>query len=154
MSVFTHASNKTYAGLTLALCFETLGDLENPELTENEAKLLGIAGEIGAQECGERASSDMMTKIFNEFQAWWRQDAIQPSDVVETLIAASGTLKAHWKTGTDGHLRFLQAILVLGVADGELSEAERQLPGMIAGLMGISQATFSQALKDFQSLTA
>ncbi len=154
MSVFKQANSKKYAGLTLALCFETLGDLEDPKLTEDEAKLLAIAGTIGANECGENLDGDEFANIVTEFSAWWMQNSIGPSDVVETMVAAGGTLKANWKTGAAGHVRYLKAVMVLGAVDGEITDTERQLPGMIAGLMGVDQATFSQAIKEFRALAS
>lgn len=148
MSTFARATDKKYAALTLALCFETLGDLDDPKLTEKEAELIGAVAGIGAEQCGEQLTEDGVSSTLDEFQMWWSQDHVQPVHAFDSLIAAAATLKEHWKTGKDGHVHFLMAVMALGAVDGEISETEKPLPGLICGVMGIEQATYDRARKE------
>lgn len=148
MTLFAHATRTTHAGLTLALCFETLGDLHDPKLTEAEGKMLVLAGVVGARECGEELDSDSLLNTLGEFEKWWAQDHVQPTHVFDSLVASAQTLKKNWKTGKDGHVRFLQAIMALGAADGKISDTEKPLPGLICGVMGIDQATYDRARQE------
>ena len=148
MSIFIHASSAAGAGLTLALCCETMGHLDDPELTADEVKVIGIAGRIGATECGEQLNDETTIQIVKEYMAWWQQDHIDVENVANTLVAAAGTLKTAWKTGHAGHVRFLKAILVLGHVDGCVSDVEAALPATVAGHIGAEQAAFDQALQE------
>lgn len=148
MSTFARATDKKYAALTLAPCFETLGVFDNPKLTDTEAELIGAVAVIGAEQCGEQLTGDGVSSTLDKFQMWWSQDHVQPVHAFDLLIAAAPTLKEHWKTGKDGHVHFRMAVMALGAADGEISTTEKPVPGLICGIMGIEQATCDRARKE------
>lgn len=160
--LFPECSNPSYAGLVLALCFDCLGELENPARPKTkaassqqtmESAMITMLGVLSAKECDQHLTQESCLNVVEEFFSWAKKFKARPPQdlmlgLLETVQAAAATLKAHWRTGADGHVRFLQPLFALSAADGILSDTERQLTLAIASVMGISESSFDRALRE------
>ena len=137
MSVFQGASHSKYAGCAVVFAFETLGDLEldTQDLTPEEGQKMTVTAAIASESCGHDGLT--MKEFLGQFEAWKQWIAAgngSVEKVIGTMITAGATLKSNWKD-QQRKKDFLQGLMLLGMADGTVTDTEKKMVLHVAALI-------------------
>jgi hypothetical protein len=127
------AKDPSTAGLVLGLCIEDIGDseLEVQEFLEGEASGIGAVHRCFAAGC--KVKPVLSPEAFAAAETMVR--SASGPQVVALFSLALTTLRAHWK-GSESEARALaRALMQLVEADGEITDHEGTMVGMILHLM-------------------
>lgn len=153
---FPDASNPSYAGLVLAICFDMLHSLDSsntPSIRERRNNVIIMMGVAGAGECGQALTQEAAHSTTMKLSAWLSQGDASPR-LIETSKAAAETLRAHLKTGEDGQARVVLALATLAalcIADGEMPQKAWSFVEFFAGLMGVSKANYHKTVCELEA---